>query len=163
MLKKIIYVLLFLLLALQFVRPDKNISGDTTFAIQQGFPVPENVSTILKDACNDCHTNKTEYPWYSNIQPLGWWLNDHIVDGKKHFNLDNFMNYRAALKLHKLEELDEVIESGEMPMTSYITMHEKADLSEDQKNILIQWSKSLQDTLRNRYPADSLILRRKKK
>ena len=100
------------------------------------YPVPENVQAILDRSCADCHTNKTNYPWYSEIQPVAWWLNDHVTDGKKHFNLNNFGNMRLAIQNHKLEECIEQVKEGEMPLESYTLIHKDAKLSEEDKTTL---------------------------
>ncbi|MBZ4152212.1 heme-binding domain-containing protein, partial [Escherichia fergusonii] len=83
-----------LFVAAQAFRPAKNNSNDTSKDISKSYVVPENVKAILAKACNDCHSNNTKYPWYAEIQPVAWWLNDHIQDGKKHLNFNEFDGYR---------------------------------------------------------------------
>ena len=80
MLKKVLIGLGIILIIIQFIRPDKNESNDFTNDITTKYPVPEDVNHLLQVSCNDCHSNKTEYPWYANVQPVAWWLNDHVVD-----------------------------------------------------------------------------------
>lgn len=162
MIKKIAIALLVVFVILQFFQTEKNNSNIKTNSIETVYSVPTQVKDILKTACNDCHTNNTEYPWYSNIQPVAWFLNKHVVDGKRHLNLDEFANYRLALQFHKLEEIDEVVSMDEMPLSSYTFIHSDAQLTKHQKDVLINWSKSLRDSMSEVYPKDSLILRRKK-
>jgi len=77
--RRILLIIIIILIAIQFIRPAKNQSNDVlTSDISHVYTVPQNVSVILKKACNDCHTNNTVYPWYAQIQPVGWWLNHHI-------------------------------------------------------------------------------------
>ena len=91
--KKILVFLLIFLIVIQFIHPEKNkASGAQANSIGTVFPVPENVKTILEKACNDCHTNNTRYPWYSNIQPVHWWMNHHVQEGKRHLNFDEYTN-----------------------------------------------------------------------
>lgn len=165
-LKRILkYTAIFLgiaLLIIQFIRPEKNNSADDSFHISKNYPVSTEVNAILKTACNDCHSNNTEYPWYSAIQPIGWWLAEHVEDGKKHLNLSDFLNYPLHRQFHKLEEIEEVLAENEMPLSSYTIIHRDAKLDDSQKNLLIQWSKSLCDSMESRYPADSLVKPAKK-
>lgn len=156
LLKIIALSLLLALIVMQFFKPERNLSADTSKSIATAYPMPENVKTVLKNACLDCHSNSTQYPWYASIQPIAWWLADHVKDGKRHLNFDNFMTYRVYRQYHKLEEIDEVIQEGEMPMTSYTLAHREAKLSADQKDLLISWSKALRDSMSARYPQDSL-------
>lgn len=82
--KRILLVLLVVLILIQFFRPQRNISASPSPAdISTIYPVPANVGSILKKACYDCHSNNTNYPWYANVQPIAWWLNDHVEEGKR--------------------------------------------------------------------------------
>jgi hypothetical protein len=158
--KKIFYGLGVLFLLAQLIRPEKNLSDDQTFAISTKYPMPDSVAAIMKVACNDCHTNKTNYPWYAEIQPVAWWLSDHVKDGKRHFNLSEFTSRKVAIQNHKLEEMVEQIEKGEMPLPSYTYMglHSEAKLTAQQKQMLITWAKTQMDSLKVQYPADSLVM-----
>ena len=81
--KKILIGLLIVFVVMQAFRPAKNASKNTDNDISKSYSVPEDVKTILAKACYDCHSNNTRYPWYTEIQPVGWWLSDHIKEGKK--------------------------------------------------------------------------------
>jgi hypothetical protein len=144
-------------LAIQLIHPEKNISGLNAQSIDKKFPVNAEVAAVLKTACNDCHSNTTQYPWYSNIQPIAWYLNDHVVDGKKHLNFDEFLSYPLDRQYEKLEEIDEMIVEDEMPLTSYTIIHTNAKMTEAQKEMLIQWSKNMRDSMETWYSANSLI------
>lgn len=163
MLKKITLALLGILLILQFIRPEKNIHpepGATEKDISTLYPVPDPVKSILKTSCADCHSNNTRYPWYARIQPLGWWLNHHVEEGKEELNFNEFAAYRPRRQYHKLEEIIEQVNEGEMPLKSYTLIHREAKLSETQRQQIAGWANALLDSMRARYPADSL---RKKK
>jgi len=163
MIKKISIALLVILVLIQFIPVEKNDSGDQQFNISNNYEIPGNVQTILKNACNDCHSNQTEYPWYSKIQPVGFWLNNHIQDGKRHLNFSEFTNRPLAYQNHKLEETIEMVEQNEMPIPSYTYMglHPEANLSEGEKQEIIDWAKSQMAMLKATYPADSLVMRRR--
>src|SRR6187402_2812068 len=101
--KTIGWLLLIALVLIQFFRPTKNIhEGDQPNAISKKFQVSADVKIILDKACMDCHSNNTRYPWYNNIQPVAWWLNNHVVDGKRHLNLTTFTASPLAVQNHKL-------------------------------------------------------------
>ena len=163
MTKKILIGLVATLIILQFIRPEQNISGESANDFHNKYAVPQEVDNILSVACNDCHTNKTVYPWYSNIQPVGWWMNQHIENGKRHLNLSTFLSRNIAFQNHKLEEFAEMVEKKEMPLPSYTNMglHKEANLTDDQRTLLITWAKAQMDTLKANYPPDSLIMKRR--
>lgn len=164
MLKKILIGLLVVLVLIQFFRPEKNNSNDLTHDVSTKYKVPEEVSHILRVACNDCHTNKTNYPWYAQIQPVAWWLNDHVTEGKEHLNFSSFTQLPIAVQNHKFEEVIEVIDENEMPLESYtyLGLHPEAKLTEDQKTALKTWAREQMDLLKQTYPADSLVMKRRK-
>jgi len=164
MLKKILIGLLVVLVLIQFFRPEKNNSNDLSHDVSTKYKVPEEVSHTLRVACNDCHTNKTNYPWYAQIQPVAWWLNDHVTEGKEHLNFSSFTQLPIAVQNHKFEEVIEVIDENEMPLESYtyLGLHPEAKLTEDQKTALKTWAREQMDLLKQTYPADSLVMKRRK-
>ena len=147
-----------LLVAIQFIRPEKNLSGDETNGIATKYPVPADVQAVLKVACNDCHTNKTEYPWYANVQPFAWWIGNHIEDGKRHLNFSDFTSRRIAIQNHKLEEVIDEVKEHEMPLASYTWIHRDAVLTDAQRELLISWAEGIMDNLKATYPPDSLVM-----
>ncbi len=157
--KKIFIGLLIVLVAIQFIHPSKNLSGDTQKDISTLYPMPDSVQVIVNKACADCHSNKTNYPWYSKIQPVDFWLENHVKDGKRHFNFNEFASYRIGKQNKKLEECIEQIKEGEMPLSSYTLIHKEAILTEAEKNILTNWYQKIVDTIHANYPADSLKLK----
>src|SRR5580692_698025 len=148
MIKKILIGLLIVFIIIQFFRTSKNLSADTNKDVSTLYNVPDDVKTILQRACNDCHSNKTVYPWYAEVQPVKWWLNNHIVDGKRHFNLNNFTSLKVAVQKKKMEECMEQIKKNEMPLDSYTWIHKDAILSEADKQTIYTWCRNIIDTLK---------------
>ena len=138
--KKIVGAVVLLLIIIQFFGAEKNSSAVVPEnAIEKHYKVPIKIQGVLKTSCYDCHSNTTVYPWYSNVQPVKWWLADHINDGKKHLNFDEFNTYTAKKKLHKLDEVVETIHKGEMPLNSYTLIHGNAKLSDAAKKEIEAW------------------------
>lgn len=161
--KKIFIAIIVLLVVIQFFRPDKNNSNEETYSIATKYDVSAKLNGILKTSCTDCHSNKTEYPWYANLQPVAWWLDHHITDGKGHLNFSEFTKLPIAVQNHKFEEIVEMVEKHEMPLPSYtyLGLHKEANLSEEQRNIIIDWAKLQMAGLKAKYPADSLVMKRR--
>ena len=138
-LKQFLVLLLVVFVAIQFIKPEKNNDGYQSVALFEQEIVPtKEIASILKNNCYDCHSDQTNYPWYNNFAPLNYWLEEHIADGKRHFNVSVWDKYSARKKDHKLEELIEYVEQGEMPLDSYTWLH--GNLSEKDTEILIQWA-----------------------
>jgi Haem-binding domain len=151
--KRILLIILVLLVIAQFVRPAHN-AGEALAAtdITHSVPVPDSVLRVLTVSCFDCHSDHTNYPWYSKIAPVSWWLNSHVNDGKRHLNFTTFNNYTFKKKLRSLDGTAKEVDNGGMPLPSYLWIHKDAKLSEAQKKMLIDWAKAaklqvMQDSL----------------
>lgn len=141
MLKKILITFAVILLIIQFIRPEKNIAAAPSATnIATHYSTPDNVKKILERSCYDCHSNTTKYPWYASIQPVGWWLADHVKEGKAEINFDAFMTYKPKKARHKMEEVNEMVNEGEMPLFSYTIIHRDAKLSDEEKLIISDWA-----------------------
>ena len=143
-------VLLVVFIAIQFFRPEKNINttaAATANDISKVFSVPNNIQTILKTSCYDCHSNNTVYPWYATIQPAAWWLKDHVDEGKKEVNFNEFASYSPRRQFKKFEELKEEVEEEEMPLSSYKLIHKNAILSKEQSATLTEWATAQQNSI----------------
>ncbi|MDE3142723.1 MAG: heme-binding domain-containing protein [Bacteroidota bacterium] len=163
MVKKILVALLVVLIVIQFIHPKKNQSTEILATdISKTYAVPKDVETILAKACNDCHSNNTNYPWYNNIQPVAWWLNNHVNDGKRHLNFSDFTSMKVARQYKRLDDCMEQIKEGEMPLESYTWIHKNAILTDGEKQTLNNWCITVRDSIKAKYPADSLVLPKKK-
>ncbi len=141
--QKILLAVVALLLIIQFIPMQKIYEEVNDKDIMSSMNVPSEVGEILKKACYDCHSNQTVYPWYTNIQPLGFWINGHIKEGKKHLNFSNWSSYDAEKQAHKLEEVCEEIEEGHMPLKSYTWLHEGTRLTSEQVELICNWTKAV--------------------
>ncbi|MBK6931741.1 MAG: heme-binding domain-containing protein [Saprospirales bacterium] len=128
------------LLAIQFIRPDmSNPPVDPAQDLAQVLQPPTEVQGILKDACYDCHSNETKYPWYSQIAPVSWWLAGHIREGREKLNFSTIGALPAGDRAESMSEAAEAVQEGEMPLNSYTWTHASARLSDAQRNLLVNW------------------------
>lgn len=136
--QKILLGLLVIFILLQFVPIDHSIpTVDPNHDYVQMEQPPAAVGKMIKDACYDCHSYETKYPWYASVAPLSFWLQGHINNGRKELNFSTWKT--AENKAHKLEECAEEIEELKMPLKSYTWTHPEAKLTEAQKKELIAW------------------------
>ena len=137
-----------ILVAIQFIRPARNINGQITPAdISRVVSVPDSVQVILHNACYNCHSNNTNYPWYSNIQPVAWFLVKHITEGKNELNFSEFGAYSPRRQLSKLEGIVDNVTDNTMPLKSYRMMHKDARLGQKEKTRLYNWAQHARDSL----------------
>ncbi|MDA9126277.1 heme-binding domain-containing protein [Flavobacteriaceae bacterium] len=141
--KKIISGLVIVFVIAQFFQPTKNQGNLEPIALFLVETQASNeVKQILKHACFDCHSSVTNYPWYNAITPVNYWLNGHVKEGKKHFNVSKWASYSVKKKDHKLEELIEELEAQEMPLASYTWTHKEAQLTDVQVQSLVDWARN---------------------
>ncbi|WP_041496583.1 heme-binding domain-containing protein [Nonlabens marinus] len=105
--------------------------------------VPATIKNRLQVSCYDCHSNNTEYPWYSRIQPTAWYLENHIQEGKDELNFNEWDTYSSRRKNSKLRSIINQIESGEMPLDSYTLIHGGARLDSTAVKEIIGYMDSL--------------------
>ncbi|MDB5281757.1 MAG: cytochrome, partial [Bacteroidota bacterium] len=129
--------------------------------ITKKFTVPDSVQQILKTSCYDCHSNLTVYPWYSKIQPVDWWLTEHINDGKRGLNFNEFSSYTVAKQYKRFKDIADLVEKKDMPLSSYTFIHRYAILSDGQIDEVKQWTNAMRDNMKASYPADSLVMPKK--
>ena len=155
--RKIGLLIIIIIVVMQFIQPNKNLAdglGDSD--ISKVYALPEGLHKTLMNKCYDCHSNNTRYPWYTHIQPVGWWMQDHVNEGKRHLNFDIFSSYNARRQYRKFEEINEMVTEGEMPLPSYTVLHRDAILTVKQSEALLNWCEQMRASMRDKYPADSL-------
>ena len=143
-LKKVLIGLIVVLVIIQFIHPAKNLSNTVSAKdIAVMYPMPDSVHQILQKACYDCHSNNTRYPWYNNIQPVAWWLNHHVDEGKDELNFSEFGELPIAKQAKKLKKVTKEVQKGGMPLDSYTWIHKDAILTDEEKNRIIDWANNL--------------------
>ena len=146
--KIIAVVLLVAFVGIQFMPTTRNQSDSvpsTDFMLVNN--VPENIQKKLQVSCYDCHSYNPQYPWYNQVQPVAWFLEDHIKEGKAELNFNEWDSLSNRRKKSKLRSIIKQIESDEMPLYSYTLIHKDASFSEAEKQELIRWIEQLKDSI----------------
>ncbi len=152
MVKKIVKIVVILLavafVIIQFIRPDRtNPAEDPSQTLEASTQIPDDVRMILSRSCADCHSNRTAYPWYSNVAPVSWFLNDHINEGRRELNISVWNTYEPKKKARKLGEICEQVEKGEMPLPSYLWIHWDARMQPGDAKRLCEWAEGEKDKI----------------
>jgi len=133
--------LIAVLALLQFFRPERNNAPlDRELDMLEVIAAPEPVANLIRSACYDCHSNQTVYPWYSRISPVSWYLNKHIVKGKKELNFSDYSLLDKADKIGVLADFCDAVEAGTMPLQSFMLIHKDARLTPEERESLCNWS-----------------------
>jgi cytochrome c551/c552 len=150
LLKTILILGVVVFAGIQVLRPARTNppvdESQTIFARTQMTP---QASAILNRSCNDCHSNKTVWPWYTNVAPLSWWLTNHVNEGRSNLNYSEWGKLPADRQDRKLRQICDQVEDGNMPLSSYLPMHPQARLSEEDKKTLCDWTAAERERLSN--------------
>ncbi len=142
--KTFLKIFLIVFVVIQFFRIDKtNPPADKTKDFLYINNPPKNISAILKASCYDCHSDETVYPWYTNIQPVGWFLKSHIEEGRSKLNFSTFADYDLSKQVKKAHKAAKEITEGGMPLESYLLIHRDAKLTAKDKELLSNYLLSI--------------------
>ncbi len=142
--KRILILVALVLLGIQAIRPNRSVPEvDPSKDFAAMYPGDPEIEQLFKDACYDCHSHETKYPWYSEIAPVSWIIQDHVNHGKGHLNFNEWGNRGKAKRSHALEEMVEETMEGEMPLKPYANMHPEARLTKGERKQLVGWWKTL--------------------
>jgi hypothetical protein len=134
-------VLAIILAGLQFIRPARtNPPVDEARTISTQAHLTPEVAAILNRSCNDCHSNQTRWPWYSNIAPVSWFVVNHVNVGRREMNLSDWAQYSADDRQGFLKKICREVQTGAMPLTSYLRLHREANLSSEDVKTLCDWA-----------------------
>lgn len=138
--KKILLWTLVAFALIQLIPIDRtNKPVDSKMNFVQMKQAPEKVSTLLKNACYDCHSDETVYPRYAYVAPISWYVKSHVNDGRQHLNFSVWGTYNKELKENMLDRSIEALKHKTMPLPGYIVYHDKAKLTEAERALLIQY------------------------
>jgi len=127
--------LVLLFVAIQFLPVER-----TNPPAQWELMAPPEVEAILERACYDCHSHRTDWPWYSRVAPLSWWVVEHVNDGRGDLNFSQWPRLDWELQKLAYQDIHEQITKGEMPLQSYVLMHSSARLTDADRKILLDWA-----------------------
>jgi hypothetical protein len=134
-------VVVLLVLGIQLYQPDRsNPTVDESKTISAAMQVPAEVNSIFERACNDCHSNKTKWPWYSYVAPASWIISDDVKEGRQRLNFSTWADYRKNRQASKLEEIRDLVIDQEMPMKKYVLLHPSASLTQADIDLVARWA-----------------------
>lgn len=147
--RKILFIGLIIFLVMQLYQPVRNSDYGQVLPIHisKVYHIPRNIEAILQTSCYDCHSNNTQYPWYSYIQPVRLFMESHITQGKKDLNFSQWGDYSKRKQGNKLDRIIKQIKGNKMPLTSYTLIHKNAVLTAAQKEQMIKWTQKVNDSI----------------
>ncbi|MDE0884824.1 MAG: heme-binding domain-containing protein [Myxococcota bacterium] len=108
--------------------------------VETEIPAPENVLAVLQNACYDCHSNESVWPWYGYVAPFSWLVEYDIEEAREHMNFSTWNQYDADEQIDMVEEIWEEVEEGEMPPYFYTPLHPEARLNAKDHALIQVWA-----------------------
>ena len=119
-----------LLVVMQFFRPERaNPPSDPAASFDAVAKPSQEIASTLKRACYDCHSNQTNWPWYSNVAPMSWLVVSDVKEGRAKLNFSEWTRPGREGELPSLGEVCESVRDGKMPLRSYTLLHPDASLT----------------------------------
>ena len=144
--RRLLVLLLVLFIAIQFIRPDtNNPEYNPKMDMLVLMDPPEEVSNVIRNACYDCHSHQTVYPWYGQVAPASWMVSHHVKEGREHLNFSNWGFLYEEEQEDAMEEMGEEVREGEMPLPGYSLVHPEARLSDHEKKLVANWANQYED------------------
>lgn len=110
-------------------------------------PPPEIVK-LIHNACYDCHSDETKWPWYSHVAPVSWWLVEHVEDGRKRLNFSQWPHDDWKRAARRWRSIADSVSEGDMPLPGYDRMHPAARLTNEERKKISDWAEQEADRLR---------------
>jgi hypothetical protein len=147
--KRVMIGVAVLLVAIQFIRPEKPHAEEHLKKNIRAFvKMEDTIYKTLIRSCGDCHSNTTKWPWYSEIAPFSWVVTGDVENGRRHLNFSEWGNYTPKKMSKKLNQIAEVMADSSMPLASYVLMHKEAKLSSAEMKMLEEWAEEEADKFR---------------
>lgn len=146
-LQRVILPLLAVLLLIQTFEPARtNPPVDPKREIHAYLAVDPSVAGVLARSCNDCHSNRTVWPWYSRLAPASWLVVSDVNRVRKAMNFSEWSTYGVKEQREHLQEICKEVTEGEMPGVSYTLMHRDAKLSKADVAAVCSWTQTSTQT-----------------
>lgn len=143
MFKKTLLGLVIAFVIAQFFRPAlTNPAVDETRTMQARIAMPAPVRASLERSCNDCHSHKTAWPWYSKVAPVSWLLASDVNGGRRELNLSDWTQYEHKRAAHKLQKICDEVREGDMPLWYYKPLHPNSRLSDTDRAAICSWAEA---------------------
>jgi len=143
-LKYLLWIVVVIFIAIQFVPIDReNPIGDANSDLLMQTQASQEVQSIMRNACYDCHSNETVWPWYSNIAPVSFVIANHIEEGRDHLNFSDWASYDKEDQSYILKNMKKEIDKNAMPLKGYVKMHANAEMTNERKALIFAWIDSV--------------------
>lgn len=142
------WTILILFVAIQVFRPSRTnppeAAGET---IEAKAPFTPQAGDAFARACADCHSNRTDWPWYSEVAPVSWFVANHVNHARSHMNVSHWHEYTDSEAKRYLDKMCRMTRGHDMPLASYRIMHSEARLTDEEIESICQWSQQSREAL----------------
>jgi hypothetical protein len=114
-------------------------SGVTNPASRGEISAPPEVAETLQRSCYDCHSNRTQWPWYSHVAPISWEVARDIEHGRRQVNFSEWGEYYPSTRKRKLQWVGRALQQDDMPPLSYQLIHPSSRMSPEERVQLQHW------------------------
>ena len=121
-------------------------SGNQT--LFNGAQIDPEILALVQRACQNCHSENTEWPWYSHVAPVSWLLARDVQQARSHMNLSQWQDYSTDDRLALLSAIGSAARNHVMPPQRYLYLHPEARLSDPERQQLYRWTRTERSRLK---------------
>jgi len=137
-LAKLTLILLgFVFIAMQFVSTATPKTSAPT-GVHLAEVIDPQVGAILDRSCQDCHSDRTNWPWYSRVAPVSWIVSKHVSEGREMLDFSAWADQPHSEDERML--ICDAVSSRSMPLASYTMIHRKAKISPLDVKLICDWA-----------------------
>lgn len=133
---------------MSLVHPFGNLRSPARGAILNGAHIDPATLGIIQRSCQNCHSERTEWPWYSRVAPGSWLLERDVSQARSRINLSRWNEYSPEQQASILSEIGVAARTGVMPPSRYTLLHPEARLSSEERQAIYSWSRAERRLLR---------------
>lgn len=146
---KTIWMILFAIVVIMQLIPSgrPEVINENPNGLMVNNNIPDSVANILRTTCYDCHSNETNYPWYSYVAPVSWLISRDTKLGRAELNFSIWESNDKMKKAKLLSDIVEEVSDGGMPMAIYPLMHPEAKLTKADRQMIVDWAEEYAESL----------------
>ena len=114
----------------------------SSLSLFAGTEEPPEIARLVERACQNCHSERTEWPWYSYVAPMSWMIEKDVSNARTHMNLSRWQDYTVEQQIDLLTRLAVEVRNRKMPLPRYLKMHSEARLSAEDVQQFYSWAHS---------------------
>lgn len=103
--------------------------------------IQQPVLDVMQRSCENCHSDRTSWPWYSHVAPMSWMIEKDVHEARSHWNMSKWDQYSLEERQDILSHMAPMVRNRQMPLPRYLVLHPEAKMTDADIDLLYRWSR----------------------